>query len=179
MADGEKGLVYVTPMQYTQQQSEYLQGVFNSEIFPLLTPLRTDAEAFPHIKNLTTYAAFLLKPIAGIKVSSQDFKGSDDLPRIAFVEIPGGSGGLKNIYWLPNTRLSAKGKQFALLQDIVTEFGTKLFPGFEVEETMLFKVARDADFAVDEDAGKNFIHAMEDVLIQRKSSFPVQMTCKA
>ena len=175
----EKGLVYVTPMQYTQQQSEYLQGVFNSEIFPLLTPLRTDAEAFPHIKNLTTYAAFLLKPIAGIKVSSQDFKGSDDLPRIAFVEIPGGSGGLKNIYWLPNTRLSAKGKQFALLQDIVTEFGTKLFPGFEVEETMLFKVARDADFAVDEDAGKNFIHAMEDVLIQRKSSFPVQMTCKA
>ena len=175
----EKGLVYVTPMQYTQQQSEYLQGVFNSEIFPLLTPLRTDAEAFPHIKNLTTYAAFLLKPIAGIKVSSQDFKGSDDLPRIAFVEIPGGSGGLKNIYWLPNTRLSAKGKQFALLQDIVTEFGTKLFPGFEVEETMLFKVARDADLAVDEDAGKNFIHAMEDVLIQRKSSFPVQMTCKA
>lgn len=175
----EKGLVYVTPMQYTQQQSEYLQGVFNSEIFPLLTPLRTDAEAFPHIKNLTTYAAFLLKPIAGIKVSSQDFKGSDDLPCIAFVEIPGGSGGLKNIYWLPNTRLSAKGKQFALLQDIVTEFGTKLFPGFEVEETMLFKVARDADFAVDEDAGKNFIHAMEDVLIQRKSSFPVQMTCKA
>ncbi len=175
----EKGLVYVTPMQYTQQQSEYLQGVFNSEIFPLLTPLRTDAEAFPHIKNLTTYAAFLLKPIAGIKVSSQDFKGSDDLPRIAFVEIPGGSGGLKNIYWLPNTRLSAKGKQFALLQDIVTEFSTKLFPGFEVEETMLFKVARDADFAVDEDAGKNFIHAMEDVLIQRKSSFPVQMTCKA
>ena len=175
----EKGLVYVTPMQYTQQQSEYLQGVFNSEIFPLLTPLRTDAEAFPHIKNLTTYAAFLLKPIAGIKVSSKDFKGSDDLPRIAFVEIPGGSGGLKNIYWLPNTRLSTKGKQFALLQDIVTEFGTKLFPGFEVEESMLFKVARDADFAVDEDAGKNFIHAMEDVLIQRKSSFPVQMTCKA
>ena len=175
----EKGLVYVTPMQYTQQQSEYLQGLFNSEIFPLLTPLRTDVEAFPHIKNLTTYAAFLLKPIAGIKVSSKDFKGSDDLPRIAFVEIPGGSGGLKNIYWLPNTLLAAKGKQFALLQDIVTEFGTKLFPGFEVEETMLFKVARDADFAVDEDAGKNFIHAMEDVLIQRKSSFPVQMTCKA
>ena len=86
----EKGLVYVTPMQYSQQQIEYLSGIFNSEIFPLLTPLRTDVEAFPHIKNLTTYAAFLLKPIAGIKVGPKEFKGSDKMPRIAFVEIPEG-----------------------------------------------------------------------------------------
>ncbi len=170
----EKGLVYVTPMQYTQQQSEYLSGVFNSEIYPLLTPLRTDVEAFPHIKNLTTYAAFLLSPIKGIKNASEDFKGSDDLPRIAFVEIP---DGISNIYWLPGP--DGKSRQFALLQDIVAEYGTKLFPGFDVWETLLFKVTRDADFAVDEDAGKNFIHAMEDVLIQRKSSFPVQMTCNA
>ena len=85
----EKGLIYVTPMQYTQQQIEYLSGVFNSEIFPLLTPLRTDVEAFPHIKNLTSYAAFLLAPIAGIHTTeaSEDLKGSDDQPRIAFVEI--------------------------------------------------------------------------------------------
>ena len=170
----EKGLVYITPMQYNQQQIEYLSGVFNSEIFPLLTPLRTDVEAFPHIKNLTTYAAFLLAPIKGIKVGSEDLKGSDDLPRIAFVEIP---EGIPNIYWLPGAE--GGNRQFALLQDIVTQYGTKLFPGFEVDETLLFKVTRDADFAVDEDAGKNFIHAMEDVLIQRKSSFPVQMTCNS
>lgn len=42
---------------------------------------------------------------------------------------------------------------------------------------MLFKVARDADFAVDEDSGRNFIHEMEKVLIQRQVSFPVQITC--
>ena len=174
-----EGLVYVTPLQYSQQQSEYLSGVFNSEIYPLLTPLRTDTEAFPHIKNLTTYAAFLLSPIRGIKKSAEaeEFRGSEDAPRIALVEIP---EGLPNIYWLTgNGSGGVHGRQFALLQDVVAAFGTKLFPGFEVEETLLFKVARDADFAVDEDAGKNFIHAMEDVLIQRKSSFPVQMTCNA
>ena len=42
---------------------------------------------------------------------------------------------------------------------------------------MLFKVARDADCAVDEDSGQNFIQEMEKVLIQRQVSFPVQMTC--
>ena len=174
----EKGFVYITPIQYTPAQIEYLSGVFNSQIFPLLTPLRTDMEAFPHIKNLTTYAAFLLKPIAGIKVGPKEFKGSDKMPRIAFVEIP---EGIPNIYWLSGSgsASASRGRQFALLQDVVTAFGTKLFPGFEVEETLLFKVTRDADFAVDEDAGKNFISAMEDVLIQRKSSFPVQMTCNS
>ena len=175
----EKGFVYVTPMQYTQQQSDYLNGVFNAEIFPLLTPLRTDIEAFPHIKNLTTYAAFLLSPIAGIKMGqgSEEFRGNEDSPRIALVEIP---EGIPNIYWLSgNSAAAGHARQFALLQDVVTAFGTKLFPGFEVEETLIFKVARDADFAVDEDAGSNFIHAMEDVLIRRKSSFPVQMTCNS
>ncbi|MBR1638137.1 MAG: polyphosphate kinase 1 [Treponema sp.] len=169
----EKGLVYVAPESYTHQQSEYLHSVFDTDIYPLLTPLRTDTEAFPNIKNLSVYVAFLLKPIAGIKYSSEELKGADDIPRIAFVEIP---GGLSNVYWLPYERGVTSARPFALLQDIITLYGTNLFPGFEVEESLLFKVARDADFAVDEDSG-NFINAMENVLIQRQSSFPVQMTC--
>ena len=138
----------------------------------MLTPLRTDTQAFPHIKNLAVYAAFLLKPITGIKTNSIELQGDDDKPRIALVEIP---SVLQKIYWLPAT--SKKNKEFALIDDIISLYGTQLFPGFTEEEAMIFKVARDADFAVDEDSGTNFIHAMEDVLIQRKSSFPVQMTC--
>ena len=174
----EKGYVYVSPQDYSPQQTEFLQGVFKNEIYPLLTPLRTDMEAFPHIKNLSTYAAFLLKPMEGIRGSHEDLKGSDDLPRIAFVEIP---SGISNIFWLPvmSAIEGKKIKKFALLQDVVTSCGTLLFPGFTVEQTLLFKVTRDADFAVDEDSGSNFIHAMEDVLIQRKSSFPVQITCNS
>ena len=167
----DKGLVYVTPENYTHEQKDYIQSLFKNEIYPLLTPLRTDLEAFPHIKNLVTYVAFSLNPIAGIKVTNEEFKGDDEKERVAFVEIPG----IDNIYWLPGE--NKKTKQFALLQDIVSYCGTLLFPGFEVSESLLFKVARDADFAVDEDSGNNFIHAMEDVLRQRKSSFPVHMTC--
>ena len=81
---------------------------------------------------------------------SEEFRGNEDSPRIALVEIP---EGIPNIYWLSgNSAAAGHGRQFALLQDVVTAFGTKLFPGFEVEETLIFKVARDADFAVDEDA---------------------------
>ena len=165
----KNGLVYVPSANYTPQQTEFVQKLFRSEIFPLLTPLRTDTEAFPHIKNLEVYAGFLLKPIAGIKTTSTLFKGDDNQPRIAFVELP---SGISKLYWLPSDK---KERQFATLEDVISLCGTQLFPGFEVEETLVFKVARDADFAVDEDSGTNFIHAMEDVLIQRKSSFPVQL----
>ena len=167
----KEGMVYVPPVQYTPQQTDYLQKLFRTEIFPLLTPLRTDTEAFPHIKNLDLYAGFLLKPISGIRNASELFKGDDDQPRIAFVEIP---GGINRLYWLPTDK---KVREFAMLEDIITFCGRQLFPGFEVDQTLVFKVARDADFAVDEEAGSNFIHAMEDVLIQRKSSFPVQLQC--
>ena len=171
-----QGLVYIAPEAYSQTQAEYLHSLFDSDIYPLLTPLRTDTEPFPNIKNLSVYVAFLLKPISGIRSNSQELRGSDELPRIAFVEIP---SGISTVFWLPGERGSVStGKPFALLQDIITLCGTNLFPGFEVEESLLFKVARDADFAVDEDSG-NFITAMEDVLIQRKSSFPVQMTCNS
>lgn len=168
----EKNLEYINSQNYSLQQKDYLSEIFQNEIFPLLTPLRTDTEVFPHIINLRKYVAFLLKPIAGIKNSSAEFKGNDDKARIALVEIP---ETISSIIWLPTK--SKKMKQFTIIDDVVQHFGTNLFPGFLVEETLHFKVARDADFAVDEEAGKNFIHAMENVLIQRKSSFPVQMTC--
>lgn len=170
----EKNLIYVSENDYSSEQKNSVQNIFKSEIFPLLTPLRTDTETFPNIKNLSQYAAFLLQPISGIRTFSEDLKGQDDKPRIAFVEIP---EGLKNIYWLPSR--TRKQKCFTTLADIICHNGSLLFQGFTAEETMVFKVARDADFAVDEDSGSNFIHAMEDVLIQRKSSFPVQMTCTA
>ncbi|MBQ7752531.1 MAG: polyphosphate kinase 1 [Treponema sp.] len=168
------GIVYVKPENYTVQQSAYINKVFKSDIYPLLTPLRTDTEPFPHIKNLSVYAAYSLSPISGIKMEkgSEALKGSDELPRIAFVEVP---DGIPYIYWLPSENKSER--PFAILDDIIANFGTSLFPGLEVNQSMLFKLARDADFAVDEDAGNNFIHAMEDVLIQRKSSFPVQLSC--
>lgn len=166
-----KNIVYVKPEQFTRQQTDYAQNLFRTEIFPLLTPLRTDTEVFPTVANLSLYAAFLLKPISGIRNSNEELKGDDDLPRIALVEIP---QGIQPIVWLPSENHK---KMFACTEEIVAEYGTHLFPGFAVEETLIFKISRDADFAVEEDSGQNFIHEMEKVLIQRKYSFVVRMTC--
>lgn len=169
----KKNIVYLKPENFSISQAEYAQNFLNNEVYPILTPLRTDTEIFPHIGNLAKYAAFLLKPISGIRKAVEAFKGDDDSPRIALVQIP---SGIPQIVWLPG---ETGVRQFALTEEIITQYGRILFPGFNVEETLLFKVARDADFAVDEDSGRNFIHEMEKVLVQRQSSFPVEITCNS
>jgi polyphosphate kinase len=170
-AMAKKGICYVKPEDFSAAQSDFALNFFLNEVLPLLTPLRTDTEVFPHIGNLTENVAFLLKPISGIRNANEILKGSDDLPRISFVQIP---SGIPQIVWLPSENGR---KQFALTEEIIAQYGTHLFPGFAVEETLLFKIARDADFAVDEDSGRNFVDAMEEVLVQRQSSFPVMMAC--
>ncbi|MCQ2597313.1 MAG: polyphosphate kinase 1 [Treponema sp.] len=177
----KKGIEYVLPSEYTESQKSFLSSYFRNEVYPLLTPLRTDTEVFPPVLNLIQYAAFYLVPMKGIHMESVGFEGDENAPKIALVQIPSGLG---HTVWLPE---EGESKPFALLSDIITEFGRQIFPGFEVSETLVFKVARDADFAVneevrnktDEKETEDFIHEMEKVLLKRRSSFPVQMTCNS
>ena len=177
----KKGIEYVTPSEYTERQKSVVMSVFRNEVYPLLTPLRTDTEVFPPVLNLIQYAAFLLTPIKGVRAVETGFEGKTDAPKIALVQIP---SGLSQVIWLPEEKNS---KPFALLSDVIVMFGRQLFPGFEIAESLIFKVARDADFAVNEDVRndsdeketEDFIHEMEKVLLQRKSSFPVMMTCNS
>mgnify|MGYP003289369984 CR=1 FL=1 len=167
----KEGYVYVKPENFTPEQQTFCQREFNASILPLLTPLRTDTDVFPRISNLNYHAAFLLKPIADIKPANKEFFTRDGKQAIAFVQIP---AGISRLVWLPG---HGKTKQFTFIENLILQYGTQLFPGFEVNQSMLFNVIRDADFAVDEDAGSNFIEAMEEVLVQRQSSFAVRLNC--
>ena len=47
----KEGISYVSAEKYSQAQKSFTENLFRKEIFPLLTPLRTDLEEFPHIGN--------------------------------------------------------------------------------------------------------------------------------
>ncbi len=189
----ENGIGYVQSGDYSPSQTAFAQSYFKNQIYPLLTPLRTDGEEFPHIANRHSYAAFLLGPREGFRVKDEIFSVKKDSKEgVAVVQIPSDVPG---IIWLPDDEKFAdenqgedrahenpdgkKCKMFTLVDDVIASFGDSLFPGYEVKESLLFKVNRDADFAVDEDAGEKFIQAMEEVLVKRQSSFPVQAICNS
>jgi polyphosphate kinase len=157
------GLELVRPGFYTAGDRAYLESLFQREIFPLLTPLRAGAEELPSIGSLKICAAFYL--------SREEYGGpEEEREGIAIVQLPASSD---RVVWLPGGEEGKK--RWTLLEDIIISWGAGLFYGYEVREALVFKLARDADFSVDEERDHDFIAAMEEVLVGREYSMPVRM----
>ncbi len=163
----EIGIKRIFSETLSAHQKSFVQNLFNREIFPLLTPRRTDGR-FPEITSGALYAAFVLKIIPNVHVENFSLL-DNETEAISLVQIP---AGLSRIVWLPS---ETGEKPFMMLDDIVLAFGTRLFPGYSVESSALFSVDRDADLGVNEKAGDGFIEAMENVIEERRRSFAVRL----
>ena len=180
------GLSLRRPLYWTASQREYLETLFVREIFPVLTPIRLDDDVpLPPINNFSLYVAFLLE--------SETFSTESNSweEHISIVLIP---SVLDRIIWLPgdanhpedmhpgdappapgSAPENAEEICWVLLEDLVQTWGAYLYPGYQVKESLVFKVNRDADFSVDEKRDEDFIEAMEEVLEGRGRSMPVRM----
>jgi polyphosphate kinase len=194
-----EGIHYITPSAYTPSQTGFLDSYFMTEVLPLLTPLRANNDGcLPSIGNLRLHTAFLLKsnvtvPVgpladylvttgalpsavtgtsgAATEVEATSVAATSVADPLAFVQVP---ASLPRIVRLPGE----EGHYcFALLDDVIRFFGQRIFPGFTVQESLSFKVARDADFAVDEEREDDYIAAMQEVLVSRMHSLPVRLIC--
>ncbi len=150
------GLALVRPESYNAFQRKYLETLFTGEIFPVLTPLKfaLDGE-LPSVANLKIYIAFLLKKDAS----------SDEDSIVSIVQVP---ASIDRIIWFPAEQDNIV--RWTLLDDVIHTFGDSLFSGYIVQEKMIFKITRDADFSVDEKRDEDFVEAMEEVLIDREHS---------
>jgi polyphosphate kinase len=157
------GLELVRPDSYTVPQMDYLESFFLGQIFPVLTPLRIEEDKpLPFFDSRCINAAFLL--------TAEDAKPEENAAeRIVMVPFP---PSLSRIVWLPP---EGNKLRWALLDDMMLIWGAYLFPGYHVQESMLFKVNRDADFSVDERRDEDFIEAMEEVIKSQKKSEVVRI----
>lgn len=183
----KKGISYVPPENFSAHDKSFTENLFRNEFFPLLTPLRASSQDFPHIGNLKINAAFLLEEMKGVKgpekkvlLKSEGESLQKQLPwnsaldggeEIALVQVP---SAINNLVFLNS---SEKNIRFTLLEDIILENAKELFPGYNIKESLLFKIVRDADEAVDEESGRLFIQNMEELLEKRQFSSAVRMIC--
>jgi polyphosphate kinase len=127
----------------------HLEGLFAELIFPVLTPLAVDpAHPFPYISNLSLNLA----------VTVRDPSSGDE--RFARVKVPP---------LLPRFVALPDDERFVLLEQVIAAKLGALFPGMEVLAHHPFRVTRDADFEL-EDEAEDLLEAIESVL-RRRSKF--------
>ncbi|NTX05858.1 MULTISPECIES: polyphosphate kinase 1 [Myxococcus] len=154
----EKGLRILNAKELDADQRAQVDQRFREQIFPVLTPLAIGlGRHFPYISNLSLSLAVLLRdPEAGEESVARVKVPKELLPRF----LP-----LKNNVFVP-------------LEEVIAQHLGDLFPGMEVLSWSLFRVTRDADFTVSEDA-EDLLKAVETELRQRRFGDVIRLEVQA
>ncbi len=136
-------------------EREYMGSVFADQIFPVLTPLAVDpAHPFPYISNLSLNLAVVIA-------------ADGDEPRIARIKVP---NSLPRFVPTMRNLAATKGDgRFVKLEEVIAAHLDGLFPGMPILGTYLFRVTRNADIAL-EDEAEDLLAAVEEVLRLRRLS---------
>lgn len=130
----------------------WLKERFETQIFPILTPQAVDpAHPFPFIPNLGFAVAFQLTPENG-----------GDEPMVGLVPMPAFSS---RFIRLPDKK--AGGVRFVRLESAIAHFQDMLFPGFQSQGHCVFRIVRDSDIEIEEEA-EDLISEFEVLLRQRR-----------
>ena len=146
-----EGIRFIERKRWTVKQRRWLQGYFQNEVLPVLSPLGLDpAHPFPRIlnKSLNVIVSLRGKDAFGREGDMALVRAPRSLPRI--VRLPPEVGG--------------KPYEFVFLSGILLEFVDELFPGMRVKGAYTFRVTRNSELFVDEEEVENLAHALRDEL---------------
>ncbi len=154
------GIDVVDPDQLSAEDSIWLDGEFSEHIFPILTPLAIDpAHPFPFIPNLGFVMAMRLARHDG-KVLT------------ALLPIP---SQLQRFVRLPDRRGKAR---FITLENLIGLYLDRLFPGHSAHASGVFRILRDSDIEVEEEA-EDLVRLYESLLKRRRRGSVIRLKCSA
>jgi polyphosphate kinase len=143
----EHGIRIVTCDECNSSELEAADKAFHDQIFPALTPLAVGpGRPFPYISNLSlSLAVWVRDPASGHETFARVKVPKEVLPR--FVSIGQDT--------------------FISLESVIARNLDKLFPGMEIVSHSMFRVTRDADFTVSDEAD-DLLRAVEYELRRRR-----------
>ena len=144
----EHGIRIVKVDEVDEQERRALDERFRRQIFPVLTPLAVGlGRPFPYISNLSLSLGVLVRdPVTSVETFARVKVPKEMLPRF----VPTGDG-----------------YTFVPLEDLIAKHLDTLFPGMEIVDYDVFRVTRDADFTVSDEAD-DLLQAVEDELRRRR-----------
>jgi polyphosphate kinase len=145
----EHGIRIVPWDKINDEERAALSERFRRQIFPVLTPLAVGlGRPFPYISNLSLSLAIRLRdPVTDTRTFARIKVPKEMLPRF----VPVGEGATT----------------FVPLEDVIAHHLDQLFPGMEILDYDTFRVTRDADFTVSDEAD-DLLQAVEAELRRRR-----------
>jgi polyphosphate kinase len=161
-----EGIAVVTGEEIAPRDRDYLAAQFAEQIFPVLTPLAIDpAHPFPFIPNL------------GFTIAVQLSNKRDGKEFSALIPVP---SQLKRFIRLPDSEnpSSPRDVRFIPLEHVIALFFDRLFPGHAVSAWGMFRLLRDSDVEVEEEA-EDLVLLFESLLKRRRRGSVIHMKCSA
>ncbi len=144
----EHGIRLLALDQAERIEREELEHIFQTQVFPALTPLVIGrGRPFPYISNLSLSLAVLLR------------NPEKDEEVVARVKVP------KEL--LRRFISIGDGLTFVALEEVIAANLGELFPGMEIIHHSLFRVTRDTDYDVNDEAA-DLLQAVEEEVRRRR-----------
>lgn len=158
------GVKLVEPDELTDRESVWLENLFLTHIFPILTPIAVDpAHPFPFILN------------KGLTIAVQLQRRTDGMVMSGLIPIP---GQLERFIRLRAEAASDKQIRFIQMEQLIGMFLEKLFMGFEVKSKGAFRVLRDSDIELQEEA-EDLVRSYETLLKRRRRGMVIRLELEA
>ncbi len=155
-----QGVVIHEADDLSPDQLTFLQKLFREEIFPVLTPIAIDpAHPFPFIPNLGFTLAFELVRQGGTQTLT------------ALVRVP---SNLDRFVTLPADLTAESRVEVVTIDTLINLFITKMFPGYEVTGSGSFRIIRDTEIEIDDEA-EDLVIEFESALRQRRRGQAIRL----
>ena len=148
----------------TPSQRAWLEQLFLTHIFPILTPIAADpAHPFPFILN------------KGLTIVVEMVRGVDGKTMNGLIPIP---GQLEQFIRLEAEPDKPKEIRFIKLESVIGMFLGELFSGFEIKSQGAFRVLRDSDIELQEEA-EDLVRSYESQLKRRRRGNVIRLELEA
>ena len=160
----QAGVHVIQPEDVTPREHDVLEKLFMAHVFPILTPIAADpAHPFP----------FILNKALTIVVEMQ--RRSDGKAMNGLIPIP---GQLERFIRLEADEKNPKNIRFIQLESMIGMFLSELFTGFAIKSQGAFRLLRDSDIELQEEA-EDLVRSYESQLKRRRRGNVIRLELEA